>query len=91
MTTPFKPLQASSRARTARPAEDVLGAAPLSDLDAAGTEPDRESPPRTPRWVKSLGIIAIVLLLLFLGLHVTGHVPTHTPPFGGAEPGLQTP
>ena len=38
--------------------------------------PDRGSttstPPGTPRWVKVLGIIAIVLILLFVILHLTG-------------------
>ncbi|MGI9149033.1 MAG: hypothetical protein ACR2IK_21215 [Chloroflexota bacterium] len=91
MTTPFEPLQASSRARAARATDDVLGVSPLSDLDAAGIEPNRASPPSTPRWVTLLGIIAIVLVLLFVGLHLTGHVPTHTLPFGRAEPGMQTP
>ena len=50
--------------------------------------PDRESttstPPSTPRWVKVSGIIAIVLVLLFVILHLTGnslggHIPTRTP------------
>jgi hypothetical protein len=36
-------------------------------------EPDRGSPPGTPRWVKVLGIaIAIILLLLIVVLHTTG-------------------
>ncbi|MDQ6674997.1 MAG: hypothetical protein M3069_30385 [Chloroflexota bacterium] len=91
MTKPFRPLQASSRARTARPAEDVRGADPPSDLDASGTQPDSESPPSTPRWVKSLGIIAIVLLLVFAGLHLTGNAPTHMPSGTGPEHGMQAP
>jgi hypothetical protein len=33
---------------------------------------DRESPPRTPRWVKVSGIIALILLLAFVILHLTG-------------------
>lgn len=29
--------------------------------------------PGTPRWVKVVGIIAVVLVLLFVALHLTGH------------------
>lgn len=37
-------------------------------------------PYRTPRWVKIFGIIAIVLVLLFVTLHLTGLSPGgHTP------------
>ena len=43
-----------------------------------GVRPDRASPPSTPRWVKVFGIIAIVLVLLFVILHLTGNSP-----FGG--------
>jgi hypothetical protein len=35
----------------------------------------------TPRWVKVFGIIALVAVLLFVILHLTGHGPGgHTPP-----------
>jgi hypothetical protein len=37
----------------------------------------------TPRWVKVLGIIVIVLILVFVVLHVTGHG------LGGHQPGVQ--
>jgi len=47
-------------------------------------ERDRESPPDTPRWVKAFGIGAIVLVLLFAGLHLTGNVPTHGMSSSGA-------
>ena len=57
----------------------------------AGVEPDRESPPRTPRWVKAFGIGAVVLVLLFAGLHLTGNTPTHMPGSGGADHGTQAP
>lgn len=33
------------------------------------------SPPKTPLWVKVFGIIVIVLSLLFVTLHLTGHSP----------------
>jgi hypothetical protein len=38
----------------------------------SGADPDRESTTGTPRWVKVFGIIAIVLVLLFVALHLTG-------------------
>ena len=45
--------------------------------------PDRESPPSTPRWVKVFGVIVIVLILLFVILHLTGHgLGGHTLPGG---------
>jgi hypothetical protein len=48
--------------------------------------PDRGSttstPPGTPRWVKVLGIIAIVLILLFVVLHLTGNNLGCPPPGG---------
>jgi hypothetical protein len=57
----------------------------------AGVEADGESPPSAPRWVKAFGIIAIVLLLLFVGLHLTGNAALHAPSSGGAEHGMQAP
>jgi hypothetical protein len=36
----------------------------------SGAEPDEESNPGMPRWVKGLGIFAIVLILLFVILHL---------------------
>jgi len=36
---------------------------------------DRGSPPGTPHWVKVAGIIGIVLVLLIVLLHLTGHSP----------------
>jgi hypothetical protein len=56
-----------------------------TDVDA-----DRESPPSTPGWVKAFGIIAVVLVLLFVGMHLTGNGPMHTPS-GGTEHGMQAP
>jgi hypothetical protein len=84
----------SAPARTVRPAEDVYTAAarPYPDVAAdAGLEPDRESPPSTPRWVKAFGIGVVVLLLLFAGLHLTGNGPTHMPGSSGPEHGMQAP
>jgi hypothetical protein len=41
--------------------------------DDTSVGPDRGAPTNTPRWVSVLGIIgAIVLVLLFVVLHLTG-------------------
>jgi hypothetical protein len=51
--------------------------------------PDRGSPPGTPRWVKVFDIIAILLVLLFVILHLTGNnLGSHgryTPPIEHGE------
>jgi hypothetical protein len=89
-----EPLSRPVPSSAARPAEDRLTADLLSDPGAnsdSGRKPDRESPPNTPRWVKAFGIIAVVLLLLFVGLHLTGNAPTHMPGSSGAEHGMQAP
>jgi hypothetical protein len=95
MTEPLdRPVATSSRASTARPAEDLRAADPNVHHgagDHSSRAPDRASPPRTPRWVKASGIVAIVLVLLFVGLHVTGNVPSHTPSFSGTDHGMQAP
>ncbi len=44
------------------------------------TGPDTDN---TPRWVKVFGIIAIILVLLFVVLHLTGHG------LGGHTPGIE--
>ena len=90
----MRPLRTSSPASTDPPTEDRDGADPLPYPDAGvdtGPEPDHDSPPGTPRWVKAFGIVAIVLLLLFAGLHLTGNAPTHMPGSGGTEHGLHAP
>jgi hypothetical protein len=60
--------------------------------DNSGVGPDRSSPSGTPRWVKVFGIIALVVVLLFVisllagvrhgpGLHTpSGHAGGQTPP-----------
>jgi hypothetical protein len=40
--------------------------------DDTGREPDRELTTATPRWVKVFGVIAIIVVLLFVILHLTG-------------------
>lgn len=59
-------------------------------------EPDcHESTTGTPRWVKVFGIIALVLVLMFIILHLTGNSlggpGRHTPPSGVTEHGAQQP
>ena len=34
--------------------------------------PEGASPPSAPRWVKVFGVVALVLVLLFVILHLTG-------------------
>jgi len=38
-----------------------------------GNSPDRRLSTAAPRWVKVFGIIAIVVVLLLVVLHVSGH------------------
>lgn len=40
---------------------------------------DRETPPSTPRWVKTLGIIVIILILLIVILKLFGIGGNHGP------------
>ncbi len=52
----------------------------------SNSETDEDS---TPRWVKVFGIIAIVLVLLFVIMHLTGGgLGGHTPPI---ERGVEQP
>jgi len=62
---------------------------PNSDKgDDTGVGPDRESTTATPRWVKVFGIIALVVVLLFIILMFTRGPGGHTPfrHFGGQAP-----
>jgi hypothetical protein len=54
-------------------------------------EAEPDSPPGTPRWVKLFGIVLVVLLLAFAGLHLTGNAPTHGAGSDGAEHGMTAP
>lgn len=53
--------------------------------------PDRRSAPGTPRWVKVFGIIVLVLVLLFITLHLTGHSPMNHMPLSPTDQGMQMP
>lgn len=73
MTEPLIPSTRTSRPGcNGQPSADLhVSELPLSAGDVGGVS-ERESPPGTPRWVKVFGIVAIVLLLAFAGLHLTG-------------------
>lgn len=43
-----------------------------SQRDTMADIGDREKPPATPRWVLVIGIVAAVLVLLFILMHVMG-------------------
>ena len=63
--------------------------------DDTGVPPGRRPTPGTPRWVKVSGIIALVLVLVFLvllltgnhgpGRHSSGVVGGHAPPLSVTE------
>ena len=55
------------------------------------TQVESDISPGTPRWVKVFGIVLVVLLLAFAGLHLTGNAPTHGIGSDGAEHGMQAP
>jgi hypothetical protein len=67
--------------------------------DDTGVEPDRRATAGTPRWVKVFGLIALVVVLLFLALLLTRgpHNPgrhrsgEHTPPLAITQHGAQQP
>lgn len=88
MTEPLlRPLQTPLSESTDPPTEHRYP----NGSDHRAVEPDRESPPGTPRWVKAFGIIAIVLLLLLAGLHLTGNAPMHGMSSSGTEHGVEAP
>ncbi len=96
MTEPLSPhVRNSAQASTAPSAEDGHLAESVrcpGARDDTGLATDRESPPpTTPRWVKVFGITAVVLFLLFAGLHLTGNAPTHMPGSSSPEHGMQAP
>jgi hypothetical protein len=41
----------------------------------SGHNDDTDADTSTPRWVKVIGVIVIVLILLFVVLHLTGRSP----------------
>lgn len=60
--------------------------------DDAGVGFDRRPTTDAPRWVKVFGIIALILGLLFVILHLTGHgLGGHKPFSNVTEQGAQEP
>ncbi len=53
-------------------------------------EPDRDSTPGTPRWVKLFALVALVVVVLFVIVRVTGLGGEHGPSLH-AGPGGTTP
>jgi hypothetical protein len=51
------------------------GARKEREQSGTGVGPSRGSTLGTPRWVKVLGIIVLVLFFLFVIIHLTGHSP----------------
>ena len=87
MTEPLiQPSEIPPRSRTGRGAEELY-TADQADLPAPnGDVPfdsQRESPPATPRWVKTFVIVAIALVVLLATVHLTGLAPTHGMPTHG--------
>ena len=58
--------------------------------EGASEGPDQRSTTGAPRWVKVFGVIALVLILLFVILHLTGRgLGGHTPHSNVTERGKQ--
>jgi hypothetical protein len=68
--------------------------ASLDTGDQSGVGPnDRGSTTGTPRWVKAFALIALVVVVLFVVLNISGgeHGPSRHTPGGGADtPGDHT-
>jgi hypothetical protein len=91
MTEPLTELpRTSANGTAATPTEAIR---PVERGHSPGTdyEPMVDSPPGTPRWVKALAVVLVVLFLALAGLHLTGNAPTHMPGSGGAQHGMQAP
>jgi hypothetical protein len=91
MTDPLIQLPRTSANGTVAQATKPVEATDPTAAVHADIEPDDEAPPGTPRWVKALGIVLVVLLLVFAGLHLTGNVPTHMAGGTGEQHGIQLP
>lgn len=52
---------------------------PNSNGDVGAKSGRETTEEHMPRWVRVFGIIAVVLILLFVILHLTGHAPSHAP------------
>ena len=62
-----------------------------SDMAEPPPYPDHDvDSNRTPRWVKVFGIIAVIVVLLFVIMLLTGGAGRHGPGRHGSGPGHQT-
>jgi sirohydrochlorin ferrochelatase len=77
MTEPLTDSRRTSANETTARTTEPLDAADSVQYPDSDSEAAHESPPGTPRWVKAFGIVVIVLLLAFAGMHLTGKAPTH--------------
>ncbi|KRE30632.1 hypothetical protein [Paenibacillus sp. Soil522] len=64
--------------------------------DDTGVRPNEDRPPSTPRWVKVVGIIVLVLVMLFVIMKLAGvggnHGPMrHMQSSSGIEQGVKQP
>jgi hypothetical protein len=75
--------------------EQLIQSPPTSSADNPSFDHTYQgSPPSTPRWVKVFVIGAVVLGLLFAGMHLSGQspmAPLHMSPSGGAAHHVQAP
>jgi hypothetical protein len=62
----------------------------MSDRAVADHETDLR-PPALPGWVKVFVIVFVLLALVFVGLHLTGHSPMQHLPLAGANHSVQLP
>jgi hypothetical protein len=76
---------------TQAPASEPVEAIDQDPYADGESDPAGESAPGTPRWVKAFGIMLVVLLLAFAGLHLTGNAPTHMPGSSAPQHSLQAP
>jgi hypothetical protein len=91
MTEPLSELPRVSTSRGGPPTAEPGGPDNPPGGADADTEPADESPPGTSRWVKLLGIVLVVLLVAFAGLHLTGNAPTHMGGGSGAQHDMELP
>ena len=50
-----------------------------ANLGEVEREPNDESPPPAPRWVKAFGVAAIALIVLLIIMLASGHGGPHSP------------
>lgn len=84
MTEPLiQPSETPPRWRNGRGAKDLDTVDLHASSGDVGFGAERESPPATPRWVKTFVIVGIALVVLLAVAHLTGLAPTHGMPTHG--------